>query len=681
MTDFIYNFLAGITLTLGLGYIGLGLSKKGGRTSLLFGLFASCTGIYYIFATIASLQQAAVLLFATAMFVLFPWYLAYESKYVKKPLLWTITALGALYFMSILFLDSFDMPNLPYFFSYSVYLLIIIYCISCIRSLIMQKSSPLWPYILVTIYFIALAAEEVVHNLSEGELPLRRLVDFNYLDLFPVIIITFKLTLLIYAQWMKSFLEKEVDYYKFNIDTILDQTTNSVVSLDLNGAILAVNPNFKSFFENGTSLLGSKFDELITKETVGLFKEEVFGNDSFSGDVACKLQTSKGIKTIAWSFVKLKGNPSLEKEQYIALFGTDITPQIEVEEQLRNAYEQLQVLKNKLQSENIQLRNDTLSNNTSAELIGKSPNFNYVMNRVDDVADLEVPVLLEGDTGVGKELIANAIHVKSKRKEQPFIKVNCAAIPFDLIESELFGFEKGAFTGADRMKKGMFELAHNGTLFLDELGELPLAVQPKLLRALQAGEIQRLGAEKVIKIDVRILAATNRNLKLEVDEGKFRSDLYYRINVFPITVPPLSKRKEDIPLLVQAFCDEFAQKYTKDIKQISKSLMDDLVNYSWPGNIRQLRNVIERAVITSSESVLKLANALPSEINVSNEYAAPHNKITKIGTLKIFEKNYITHVLEHCNGQISGKNGAAHLLDLPPSTLRSKMKKLGITSS
>ncbi len=551
MTDFIFNFLAGITLTLGLSYIGFFLFKKGNHAELLFGLFSSSTGIYYILLSMVSVPPGLTSLFATAMFVLFPWYLAYEARYIKKPVLWLITTLGTLYFLSMLFLDFIDIPNLPYFFSYSVYLLTGIYCIGCVRSLFEQSKIPLWPFIFVTGYYILFTVEEVVSNSFEAQLPWRKLISFAYLDLFPITIIAFKLSLLIFDHWMKTTLQKEVGFYKNNINTILNQTTKFVISLDLNGSILFVNPYFEQLFATGTPLLGKNFYQLTTKETTNECEERIFKGEDSSGDVVCKLKTTNGIRTIAWSYMRLKGNPSLQTKLYVTLFGTDISAQIEIEEQLRKAYGQLKVLKNKLQTENIQLRNDTLANSNFGNLIGKSPNFNYLMNRVEDVADLDVPVLLEGDTGVGKELIANAIHVKSRRKDQPFIKVNCAAIPFDLIESELFGFEKGAFTGADRMKKGMFELAHNGTIFLDEIGELPLAVQPKLLRTLQEGEIQHLGAEKVIKVNVRILAATNRNLRNEMEEARFRSDLYYRINVFPITVPPLRKRKEDLIQLIQ----------------------------------------------------------------------------------------------------------------------------------
>ncbi|MGB5482853.1 MAG: sigma 54-interacting transcriptional regulator, partial [Eudoraea sp.] len=295
---------------------------------------------------------------------------------------------------------------------------------------------------------------------------------------------------------------------------------------------------------------------------------------------------------------------------------------------------------------------------------------------------LNVPVLLEGETGVGKELFASAIHDKSARKENSFIKVNCAAIPSELMESELFGYEKGAFTGAEKRKKGMFELADKGTLFLDEIGDLPLSLQPKLLRALEDGEIQLLGAEVFKKVNVRIVAATNRSLEEEVEKGRFRSDLYYRINVFPITIPPLRQRKSDIPLLVKAFVNSFNSQYHKDIVQISESLMDDLISYTWPGNVRQLRNVIERAVITSSESRLRLADPLPltSEATAFDPQNSHSNIANQALTLEECERLHITNILEQCNWKISGKSSASEILDLPSSTLRSKMKKLGINA-
>lgn len=679
MTDLIFMFFAGIALATGLNYIGFSVLKKGNRTELFFGLFACCAGIYYIFS-VFSLPPEATLLFATVMFVFFPWYLAYQADFVRKQWLWLITALGIGYFLTFLLRNIVPIPNLGYFFSYGVYLLTSLYCIMCLRAIGRNKGLLLWPFVVVTVYYILFTVEEMVHDWIGALTPWRKLISFAYLDLFPMIIIAFYLTLLIHDHWMKTILEKEVSIYRNNLNTILNLTRKFVLSLDFNGNILFANPYVKEFFPSKTILKNSNFETFLTEDSLAGYQKEILDYDRTGGEIILRLKTELGIRTITWSFVKLKGSPNKSNIQYITLFGTDISLQIESEDALRKAYGQLEVLKNKLQAENIQLRNDSLASTQYGNLIGKSPNFNYVLNRVDDVATLDVPVLIEGETGVGKEMIANAIHKRSHRSENSFIKVNCAAIPLELIESELFGFEKGAFTGADRMKKGMFELAHNGTVFLDEIGELPLSVQPKLLRALQEGEIQRLGAEKVIKINVRILAATNRSLQDEVAEGRFRSDLFYRINVFPITVPPLRKRRQDIPLLVEAFCDFFATKYAKEINLISESLMEDLINYSWPGNVRQLRNIIERAVITSSESVFKLANPLPLEANLTEELPDIGDLSTDFRTLETYEKNYITRVLEHCHWKISGKAGAAHILDLPPSTLRSKMKKLGITT-
>lgn len=680
MPDLLFVFFAGIALATGLNYVGFSVLEKGNRTELFFGLFACSAGIYYL-SSAFSAPIVITLFFATAMFVLFPWYLAHQAEIIHKKLLVLITALGAGYFLTVLFREFIGNPNLRYFFSYSVYLLSFLYCILSVRAIRKKKEVPIWPFVVVTGYYFLFTAEEIAYDSLREFLPWRKLISFAYLDLFPMIIIAFYLTLSIHDHWIKSSLEKEVLFYKNNLNTILNLTKKFVISLDNDGSIRFANSFFKEFFPADSQIKSTNITKYLPEDSADDFEKQILGSEKGRGELVTQLKTSRGLRTVTWSFVKLRGSGSKIERQYILLFGTDISLQIESQEQLKSAYGQLEILKNKLQAENIQLRNDTMANTQYGNLIGKSPNFNYVLNRVDDVATLDVPVLVEGETGVGKEMIANAIHKKSHRSDNSFIKVNCAAIPVELIESELFGFEKGAFTGADRMKKGMFELAHNGTVFLDEIGELPLSVQPKLLRALQEGEIQRLGAEKVIKVNVRILAATNRNLQDEIEQGRFRSDLFYRINVFPITVPPLRKRKEDIPLLVHAFCDFFGTKYSKEIDHISESLMEDLINYSWPGNVRQLRNIIERAVITSSESVFKLASPLPLEANLTEEMEGAQYLISDFGTLESYEKNYITQVLEHCNWKISGKAGAANILDLPPSTLRSKMKKLGITAA
>ena len=291
----------------------------------------------------------------------------------------------------------------------------------------------------------------------------------------------------------------------------------------------------------------------------------------------------------------------------------------------------------------------------------------YVLYKIKQVAPTDVAVLIEGETGTGKELIARAIHKESNRKDKKFIKVNCASIPENLIESELFGHEKGSFTGAIEKRIGRFELADGGTLFLDEIGELPLNLQPKLLHVLQQGEFERIGSSKTIKTDVRIIAATNKVLEDEIKKGHFRNDLYYRLDVFPISVSPLRERKEDITPLVEHYIKIYSLKLNRPIKMISKSAMKRLTNYSWPGNVRELENVIERAIINSHNGILNF-DFLPKSEEDSNNFV----------TLEEVEKHHITEILRKSDWKINGSGGAAEKLNLNPQTLRSKMQKLGI---
>jgi len=278
-------------------------------------------------------------------------------------------------------------------------------------------------------------------------------------------------------------------------------------------------------------------------------------------------------------------------------------------------------------------------------------------------------VLILGETGTGKELVARAIHNQSLRKDRPLVKVNCAALSPNLIESDLFGHEKGAFTGAMSRKMGRFEIADGATIFLDEIGELPLDLQAKLLRVVQEGEFERLGSTKTLKVDVRILAATNRNLKDEVEKGRFREDLWYRLNVFPITVPPLRHRGEDIPEMVEHFASLLSKKVGKNITAVSPATLNKLQHYSWPGNVRELANVIERAVINASGSVLQVTDQFE---DLSANASATHK------TLEELEKDYILSTLDETGWRIEGPKGAAKRLGLNPSTLRTRMVKLGI---
>ncbi|HKP85338.1 MAG TPA: sigma-54 dependent transcriptional regulator, partial [Blastocatellia bacterium] len=311
------------------------------------------------------------------------------------------------------------------------------------------------------------------------------------------------------------------------------------------------------------------------------------------------------------------------------------------------------------------------------EMVGVSPTFKQVMRDVEKVAPTDSTVLITGETGTGKELVARAIHARSLRKSRPLITVNCAALPTGLVESELFGHERGAFTGAVQRKLGRFELANRATIFLDEVGELPLETQAKFLRVLQQGEFERVGGTQTVKVDVRVLAATNQPLARLVEEGKFRSDLYYRLNVFPINIPPLRERGEDIVLLTNYFAQKFRAQFKKRISSISQASLDRLQGYSWPGNVRELEHIIERAVLLAEGEVLTIDLPLGKRALVAGAGAQP-GQSAKLVTLEEMERDYIEQVLRRTGGMIAGKGGAAEILGLPASTLRSRMKKLGV---
>jgi PAS domain S-box-containing protein len=337
--------------------------------------------------------------------------------------------------------------------------------------------------------------------------------------------------------------------------------------------------------------------------------------------------------------------------------------------ELRTALSEVKTLKDRLEAENIYFRHENKMKHRFEHIIGESDGLKYALYRAEQVAPANTTVLILGETGTGKELIAFAIHSMSPRKERPLITVNCAALPGNLIESELFGREKGAFTGADTRQVGRFEIANGSTLCLDEIGELPLELQAKLLRVIQHNEFERLGSSQTIKVDVRIVATTNRNLEEQVRMGRFRQDLYYRLNVFPITVPPLRQRKDDIPLMVQAFIERYSRKLGKQITSIQKEAMKALQDYPWPGNVRELESIIERAVILCHGPVLQLADKL--------EISSPPLS-SAVRTLEEMEQNQILKILSETRWRIEGKDGAAAILGLHPSTLRARMHKLGI---
>jgi transcriptional regulator with GAF, ATPase, and Fis domain len=337
----------------------------------------------------------------------------------------------------------------------------------------------------------------------------------------------------------------------------------------------------------------------------------------------------------------------------------DITEQVLMEQE-----------KARLEAQNVYLQEEIKGTHNFEELIGGSTLLKKVLKNVERVAPTDSTVLITGETGTGKELIARAIHNLSPRKGRPLVKVNCAAIPAGLIESELFGHEKGAFTGALMKKMGRFELADKGTIFLDEIGELPLDLQSKLLRVLQEGEFERVGGTQTFKVNVRVIAATNRDIEQQSKTGHYRPDLYYRLNVFPIQLPALRERESDIPLLVQYFVRKFAANLGKKIDRIPERMITALQRYPWPGNIRELEHVIERAVILSEGPELEPIDWLSSS----------HSKTGggKTLTLEEMERQHIVDVLEQTNWRVSGEKGAAKILGLNPTTLEARMKKLGI---
>lgn len=350
----------------------------------------------------------------------------------------------------------------------------------------------------------------------------------------------------------------------------------------------------------------------------------------------------------------------------------DITERKRAEEQLRRALAEVEDLKNQLQAENVYLQEEIGLQHNFADILSHSDAMKEVLHKVEQVAATEATVLILGETGTGKELLARAVHSLSPRQDRPLVKVNCAALPSTLIESELFGHEKGAFTGAVSRRTGRFELAHGGTIFLDEIGDLPLELQAKLLRVLQEGELERLGDSRTIKVNVRVIAATNRDLKQAMANGEFREDLYYRLNVFPLVVPPLRERLDDISLLASHFVTQYGAKLGKRIERIPQRVMHALQAYAWPGNVRELENIIERAVILTAGPTLEIDESL----HVGSRTQAT---MQSGRTLQDVEQAYILHVLEETAWRIEGAHGAAGRLGLRPSTLRSRMQKLGIT--
>jgi len=492
-------------------------------------------------------------------------------------------------------------------------------------------------------------------------------------------------------------LAKKNKQLKKDNSLILDSMGEGLLGVDKQGLITFINPA-------GAHILGVVEDDIIAKNFHNLLMhtdKQGQRNPLEKNKVYHTLQDQKSRRSDNDIFWHKEGYSFPVEYTVTSLIGNNgpssacvvfknITKRKKNEQALQQALSTVQQLQKELQQENSHLREqrsylqeEICREQNFGEIIGRSKALQHTMEEAQQVAQTDTTVLINGESGTGKESMARAVHRYSHRKDHPLIKVNCAAIAESLVESELFGHVKGAFTSAISDRTGHFELAHKGTIFLDEIGELSLDIQAKLLRVLQEQEIQRVGSGEVITIDVRIIAATNRDLKEMVENGKFRMDLFYRLNVFPLTVPPLRERKSDIPLLLAKFLQNLSNKLGKPLKRVSDVSMALLMDYHWPGNIRELQNVIERSCILAKTDTVEVDDALvPITIERQHsEESTAHTvkrQATHYKTLAENEKEYIILLLEDFNWLIGGKKGVAHLLDVPVSTLRSRMKKLGI---
>jgi PAS domain S-box-containing protein len=467
-------------------------------------------------------------------------------------------------------------------------------------------------------------------------------------------------------------MELQLKRSQASLYTLINSTSDMIWSVDAEHfGLLTFNRGLYEYFLHGGIGLhieaGMTPEDLLPTEEYAQKWRMFYRRALEEGSFTTEYPVYTGKRTLRLNFNVLKND---DRVFGVSVFGQDITDLKALETKLLEQLAEIKKLKFQLEGENIYLREEIKIELGFGKIIGVSGALQYALFRAQQVASTDATVLLLGETGVGKGMVAHAIHEMSTRKDKSMITVNCAALPANLIESELFGREKGAFTGAHAKQMGRFEIADGGTIFLDEIGELPLELQSKLLRVIQDGEFERLGSPRTIKVDVRVIASTSRDLKAEMRAGRFREDLYYRLNVFPVSLPPLRMRVEDIPELAKYFIDKYARKYARRFETISKDAMQMLQSYHWPGNVRELEHVIERAVITSPEPVFRLVDRLEQEPVKVGE-----------GTLKEFDeiaREHILQILQKTRWKIDGEGGAAAILGLNPSTLRFRIKKLGI---
>jgi formate hydrogenlyase transcriptional activator len=488
---------------------------------------------------------------------------------------------------------------------------------------------------------------------------------------------------------LKQQLSELFSINNYTIYTLNEDKTKHMPMLYDAGAKYTAHPDWSKMIDTWTDINDGVFNIILASEGMILFNVDEW-YDLPNPPVYAKVAKDFGAKTMIGIAIRLGAEnigvmnfnhndfAQIKNQEYLlksicSLIAIAVS-NIMANEKVNKHLSEIEKYKQRLEEETIYLKEEIQITQNYAEIIGESLAVQKTFRMVSQVAPSDSTVLILGETGTGKELIARAIHNNSPRKNKLMVKVNCAALPANLIESELFGHERGSFTGATERRLGKFELAHNGTLFLDEIGEMPLELQVKLLRALQEKEIERVGGRNPIKVDVRIIAATNRDLEKEMEDGRFRSDLFYRLNIFPIYISPLRDRKEDIPILATHFIHRFSKKVGRKITTLSNRVLQDLMQYNWPGNVRELEHLIERSVLLSTGDTLKQIYLPSTKQNV----CISQNEEVVIKTIDENERDHILKILKHCKGRISGSGGAAEILGLPTSTLNSRIKKLGI---
>jgi PAS domain S-box-containing protein len=670
----LFLIFAGISLAMGLVSLLLGLKRGVERVYLYYAIFALSAGLFQLFldpefvdASGFQHKSISTISFAALYYAVLPWFFGSYTGNNLKGVQWLISGIFLLTYILYLSLNQDVITPLWLISAYIGIFLLAVYGIyQSLKNKFFKKRNQDFFFAFSVLILLVLLMEEVFRQFLEiylfGISPYR----FQPIDLFPVffaIVIGIKLS----DETLKKYkLEKQLQDKEMRWKSLMENIQLLVVELDKSGKIRYVNPYFTQLTGfDSWEVSGKTWIELLIPnhhtEDVSLQFQNIL-MDSYYPHHKNSIRTKSGEdRMIGWTNF---GIPD-ENRNIVGIFsiGLDITME-------EKAFKEIADLKDQLEKENIILKSEMVDRTFTTEIVGNSDAIQYALNKAMKVATKDSTVLLEGETGVGKEMFASFIHQKSIRARQPYITVNCGALPKELIESELFGHEKGSFTGAVQSRKGKFELADGGTILLDEISELPVDLQPKLLRVLQDGEVVPIGSQTIKKVDVRIISATNKNLIEQVEKGEFRNDLYYRLNVYPITIPPLRQRKEDIPLLVEHFVKKLRTRTGANAFNISKKDLKKLQKYDWPGNIRELENIIERSMIISQGDTLQI-DLLASQVQNN----LPQSK----KSLEEMEKEFIIGTLAECEWRINGTEGAAARLNMPPSTLRSKMKKLNIT--